>query len=272
MTTEVIAAPLGELRAISTAGGGTALTTTATTIGLPKGTKYLALTARNFATAVVAKIALTPFLFVLKTTDALVAAGNLTDASDAVQDGDTSTTLSLNSLGTAAQGDFLYVGSHLPFRGCRVDVGNTNSNASVLTVKYWDGNSWEDISDTDGTTSGGATFAQDGLVTWTIPADWAITTLIASADSALPPIGVGVNTPDLYWTRWEVSAALDASVTVLELHALCRSTAYAELLAGQTLELTVSRGVGGVGAIEALTDAGTGNLIVNAGTRTGRFV
>ena len=268
MATEILSGALGELRAASTAGGGTALTTTATYIQLPLNSYHLFITPRNFSTAVVAKIAINPWLVVLKTVDAMVTAP--TDYSSAAQDADASTDVVLSSLSTLANGDFLLIGSHLPFRGCYLDVDSVNSNASVLTVYYWNGTTWADITATDGTISpAGTTLGQDGLVNWTVPTAWVPAKLSAIYTST--PASPYTNNP-LLWTRWVVNAALDAATTLNSLVAANRSTAYAELLSGQCLEERVKMGIEGVGCIEALTDAGTANLIVNtASVRDGRL-
>ena len=135
MGEDIQAAPFGEIR-LAGAANGVALSTTAAFTPFPIGSQYLILSPRNFATAVVARYSLNPFLIVLKTTDALVAASNATDASRNMQDGDTGTSLSLNSFDTAANGDYIYVGSHIPFRGVRVIIGSANAVATTLTVKY----------------------------------------------------------------------------------------------------------------------------------------
>ena len=211
-----------------------------------------------------------PFLIIFKTTDALVLESNLTDYSDNAQDNSTSTDVTLSSLGTAAQGDFLYVGAAIPFSGVAIDVDAANGNASVLTVKYRKSdNTWADTSATDGTDSGGATFAVDGSVTWTLPTDWITAKLKETGDTNL---NLGVATQELYWTRWEVSAALDASSTLNSMIAINRDATYAEIPAGMFWQEAVTVGPGGIYSITALTDAGTANLIVNCATRSsGRF-
>jgi hypothetical protein len=273
MATEIIAAPLGELRASSATGGGTALTTAATTIPLLPGTKFLQLIPRKYAGGCeVIKVATCPYLLVLKTANALASAP--TDYSSEAQDLDASSLVTLSSLDTAAEEDFLYVGATLPFRGVKVDVTATNSTSSVLTVKYWNGSAWADISDTDGTISGGATFAQDGNVTWTVPAAWTTTSLVAAGDAS-SAVGPYLGQGDIYWTRWEVSVALDASVTIPAFHALSReSTQYWEMISEIPIEMSTSNHLGGIGAVEALTDAGTASLIVNCSPKspTSRFV
>jgi len=45
-----------------------------------------------------------------------------------------------------------------------------NDEAATLTAKYWDGDSWADLTETDGTSDGTDTFSQSGLVSWIVPA------------------------------------------------------------------------------------------------------
>jgi hypothetical protein len=269
MSTEILTGPLGELRAASTAGGGTALTSTATRIVLPIGTKWLSLTPRNLSGAAVVKFNVNPWLTVLKTTDLLVA--NLTDYSDAAQDSSTATDVVLSSLATLANGGSLYVGAEVPFAGAEIDVDATNGTSATLAVTYWDGTTWTNITPTDGTASGGAPFAQDGNVTWTVPTAWVKAALNDAVVGEMQ--NVGILTHPLFWTRWVVSAANDASTTLNSLIAINRSTAYAELAAGQPFEEAVTVGPGGICSVTALTDAGTASLIVNVATRGGgRFM
>ncbi|MFA4835554.1 MAG: hypothetical protein WC749_05760, partial [Dehalococcoidia bacterium] len=211
MTTEIAAGALGDIR-IAGASKGVALTTTAAFTPLPDGTHWVSLTPRNFATAVVARLLFCPYLAVLKTTDLLVAVANMTDYTKEAQDGDTGTSVTLSSLGTAAQGDYLYVGSYVPFRGVNCDVDAANVTASVLTVKYWNGTAWTDITATDGTISpAGTTLGQDGSVTWTVPTAWVGASLKDIGDTLLDH--ALLRDKSFFWTRWEVSAALDASTT-----------------------------------------------------------
>ncbi len=267
MSTEIIAGQVGEIRAASTASGGTALSTTATYIQIPKGSHHIFITPRNFSGAAVAKFSFNPWLVVLKTTDNMAT---VTDYSEYAQDASTSTSVDVSSLSTLANGAFLLVGSHLPIRGGYLDIDGTNGTGTATTsVYYWNGIAWADTSATDGTNST-RTFEVDGLVYWAMPTDWVATTLKARYPNTPTSDYTGLN---YFWTRWSVSAALtDTSVTFDSMVAANRSTAYAELLSGQLFEERINRGLGGIGCVEGLTDAGTANLIVNVATvRDGRF-
>ena len=256
--------------------GGPALSTTLKVLSIPLGSHWLSITPRNFIGAGVARFALNPYLVIVKTSDLLVAAGNASDHSVELQDGDT-TDVQFDALDTAANGDFIYVGANVQFRGAAVRVGADPQNtASVLTVKYWNG-AWTDVSATDGTTSGGATFAASGNVTWTVPATWTKASLQAIGDVGASAAAFrdswAVKQPfiaSLYWTRWEVSAATEATWNLSQLRALNRSTAYAELLEGQTFEQSIqSEGPGGVACVEILTDAGTASVVINSAAGRG---
>lgn len=336
---EVTAGALGEERDASTADTGTALTTTATFIRLPRVTNHIRMIPRNWSTAVLAKYHLNPWLTILKTVNALTTTP--TDYSNAGQDlSAAAASVVLSDLDTLANGDFLLVGSHLPIRGVLVDVNATNAGAaSTLAVKYTRGTAitamatsdsgaktiitathaysngdiafitgtrnydgswvveqvvgtttfviakpfvtdeatgvnvhWSDITPTDGTASGGKTFAQDGNVTWTVPTDWKSVKLSNIYTSA--PAFTHRDTT-MYWTRWDVSAALDASVTIDRMLSMNRNTAnYASMVSGLSLEQRIRHAEpGGIGNVEALTDAGTANLVVTAlCNRDGGFI
>lgn len=265
MATDTHAGPLGELQAASSAGGGTALTTTAAFVELPDGVHHLFLIPRNFATAVVVKVALNPYLIILKTADALAT---VTSYSKVAQQKGAATTVVLDALDTAANNNYLFIGSHYEFRGVNVTVTSANSNAATLAVKYWKG-SWADISPTDGTANAGATFGQTGNITWTVPSDWVKATLNAIGSPAPTAGAIEHQNDSLYWVRMDVSAALSATVHLSKVLAMNRATSYAELPNGVTMEQRIRKGPFGIGCIEALTDAGTANLIVNVAAQQG---
>lgn len=252
---KVLPREITELRAASTASGGTALTTTAGLISIPLGADYISITGRNFAGAAVVRIALNPWLSIFYTRD---GGSSFTDISDEMQDGDT-TDVNFDSFPATGTG-FIYIGSRVPFRGVAVDVGTgANGTANTIEVKYWNGLSWLDISPTDATDTG-ASLAVDGNVTWTVPAAWKKASLAAIGDTLPADCN---KREELYWTRWAWSVALDSDTDIAQLRALNRSTAYAEYLEGQTVEVGVQNRR--IASVEALTDAGTASLVVNAG-------
>jgi len=110
----------------------------------------------------------------------------------------------LDALSTAANGDYFYVGYSDMFGGVRLtmDGAEVNANAATLAAQYWTGSAWATMTvASDGTASGGATLAQTGLVTFTMPAagNWAKKT---------------INDTELYWIRFNVSAAMSATTSV----------------------------------------------------------
>lgn len=271
MATEIIKTMLGEHRAASTADGGTALGTAAVCVPLPFGSNYVWVKPRNFAGgATVAKLTFNPWIHVLMTKDLFATAP--TDLSDVAQDGSTSTDLDLSSFNTLANGDMLLVLSRVPIRGVLADIDAANGNASVLTVNYWHKGqkAWTTTGATDNTAAAGKSIAQDGTIEFTVPTDWGVASLREIADKA------GYNLPKGAWEHEDMpfyalqfvwSAALDAACRLNSLYALNRSTAYSEWVSGDTLEGMIQTGPGGIGCIEALVNAGTGNLIVNVATR-----
>lgn len=254
---------IGEFRAATSAGGGSALTTAPIFIPVPDATAHLDIIPRNFNTSTaVAQVALNPYLTVLKTMDNLATD---TDYSQAAQQPGFATTVNLDSLATLANKGFILVGSWVPFRGVNIAVTTPNAVVSTLTVKYWNGSSWVTTSATDGTASGGATLAVAGNVSWTVPSAWTLATLINTGLS--PSSSIPSTSQAMYWTRWEVSATLSATTRLTSMLAMNRSTAYAELLSGQIFEEMISKGIGGFGCVEAQMSSGTGNVVVNVASR-----
>lgn len=267
-STKINLAKLGEFR-IAGASEGVPCDTTAAFTQLPPKTERVIMTPRNFSTAVVVKIALNPWLVVLKTGDTM--ATEPIDYSEYAQDNSTSTSVDISSLNTRANGDFLLVGSHVPYRGVYFDIDGTNTTASVtLSVYYWNGAAWTDTSATVSGVTGSTAFDQDGLVYWTVPSQW-VSASIGRLYEACPSLPKSANISlnrKLYWTRWEVDTAItDTSVTFDSMTAANRSTSYAEIVSGQMVSADIYHGVGGIGNIESLTDAGTANLVVNAITK-----
>jgi len=100
---------------------------------------------------------------------------------------------------------YLYVGNACKFAGVRFNFDSFNSTASVLSCKYYSAtDGWTDLSITDGTDVGGATWGQDGDVTWTRGDvdDWQATPHTVNA-------GGTDTTYNYYWVRFTVSAQTD---------------------------------------------------------------
>lgn len=111
------------------------------------------------------------------------------------------TVATFNSM--VATNDFIYVGCDVPFRGVYINVVNANGTASVATWAYWSGAAYTDLSATDNTASAGATLAIDNSVTWTMPTDWAMTTVN----------GTGPH----FWVRMNSSAGTDSATSLAEI-------------------------------------------------------
>lgn len=128
----------------------------------------------------------------------------------------------LDALGTS---DIVYMGfqDDCP-RGVYIDVGsNVNAEAATLDVEYVSAivagvNTWTDVAgDSDGSASGGATLAQDGIYTWNLP---------ASVEATVNGVS------SLHWIRFKPSAALSATVDINEIIPVCVDTNYAYMEAG----------------------------------------
>ncbi|KKL20012.1 hypothetical protein LCGC14_2459720, partial [marine sediment metagenome] len=131
-----------------------------------------------------------------------------TDYTSVVTDNFVSGGANLDSLDTAANGDYFYVGYiTAKFFGFILDLSNPNTNASVLAVEYWNGSAWASFTTSqfvlDETSLDGVTLGRSGAVYWaiTLPGSWASSTINGIA---------------AFWIRCNVSAALDSTVRVGE--------------------------------------------------------
>ena len=237
------------------------------------GPGTMVIVGRAYSTAVVMQVQINPRLTILVTTDGLVA--NLNDISDAMQDGDAATQVELDSLPAVENKGFIYVCSAKPIGGLDVDVDAANATVSVLTVRFWNGSSWADISDTDGTISGGATFAVDGEITWTTPSTHVKANLFITGDALLKNWTTNHANKRLlnrfgYWYRLEVSVALDSDTIVDQILAMADSREVpSEQIENQPYEYPgIHTGWDGDGCVDLDVNAGTGNGIV---TLTGEF-
>lgn len=102
----------------------------------------------------------------------------------------------LNLNGTT---DHVFIGSDIPFVSATFTLSVVNTlTPRTLTVEYWNGTSWTTVSGlSDLTILTGATFGQNGLVSWTLPSGWQHS-LVTTGGPAF----------DYYWIRISSSAAL----------------------------------------------------------------
>jgi hypothetical protein len=102
---------------------------------------------------------------------------------------------------TEALNDAFYVGMLTEFDELLVTIesGQGRAGTWTLTWEYWDGGAWSALS---GVVDGSDSFATTGCpaVNWTIPGDWATTTVS----------GTGVTTTALYYVRGRISSFTSA--------------------------------------------------------------
>jgi len=82
-----------------------------------------------------------------------------------------------------ANGDYAAIGFANPFSGLVIDYANgTAGVGGTVTWKYWNGAAWAALAGvTDGTVGFTAAVGDGYMVTWTVPANWATTSLNGSA-------------------------------------------------------------------------------------------
>lgn len=94
------------------------------------------------------------------------------DYTEQATDGLTTTAVVLDSLATLATDyDCIFIRTTLPATSIKLTVSLPNSNAAVAAINYWNG-TWASVTGfSDGTSVGGATFAQTGSMSWAQPVD-----------------------------------------------------------------------------------------------------
>jgi len=119
--------------------------------------------------------------------------GAYTDHSTAARSAASSTTG--NVLEVAAD-DKIYIGSATPFARVKVVLDTVSAGGGDLILEYWDGDSWETLTvGTDGTNDGTATLAEDGVIDFKPPSDWAAgNASISALNSAFYYIRVATTT------------------------------------------------------------------------------
>ena len=103
---------------------------------------------------------------------------------------------------TPANNDRFYVGLQATFSRIRFNMAVTASGAAAYVWEYYNGSAWTALSVTD-TTAG---FTTSGIVSWTIPGDWAFNT---------------VNSVSSYWVRCRATTVPSGNPTVYSCTTQC---------------------------------------------------
>lgn len=138
-------------------------------------------------------------------------------------------------LDAATTASILYLGTTEPTRGFYFNIGTgVNANAATLDVEYCSAiaagvATFTDVAaDSDGTTSGGATLAVDGVYTFTLPAT------VPGIITALP------SNSHLHWYRMTPSATLSATVDLVDIIPICDTVNYGFEQAGLALQFSLN--------------------------------
>lgn len=123
-----------------------------------------------------------------------------------------------------AASDYLYIGQYYPFNNIYFEVGTANTNASTVSVEYWDSKQWRSAVDIlDATKTAGVPFAKNGVIQFSPDIDYNWTQVRDTSKQDTPTHLQSREMYDLYWARVKVSADLSAG-TALKRVGYCFST------------------------------------------------
>ncbi len=158
-----------------------------------------------------------------------------------VTDGNPLTVADWDGLNTIANQNWFIAGYHSPFNGLSFTLAPPNINAVVanMAIENWSGVAWAAMTGlVDGTRTGATpnfvTLSQNGLVTWTMPADWRPST---------------IDTVTTYHIRGSVSAQISANVDIDEVRVLLDASQFIEVVAPVTALRMSFSGVTGADTI-----------------------
>lgn len=123
-----------------------------------------------------------------------------------------------------ASGDFLYLGSELPFNHRYFLVSDPNDQAATPTVEFWTGSSWVPAVDLRDETANaaGIPLAQSGVFSWAMDeqkSSWTDDDTEQMNNSGLETLLIY----GLYWARLSYSASLKATLAINYIgHKFCR--------------------------------------------------
>lgn len=110
--------------------------------------------------------------------------------------------------------DYIYIGQYLAFNNIFSEVTTANDQASVLSIDLWNGNEWKPAVDIlDSTSSSGATFAQDGVIQWSVNPDYNWKEIADTSEETNSGL-TSLNIYNLHWIRIKVSANLAAGTII----------------------------------------------------------
>jgi len=139
-----------------------------------------------------------------KTTynDFTVSLSDYQDTTQALNDGDLESPTGMTS------SDFIYVCHPKKFNKIILELypNCNNTNVSTLSAYYYSAGAWHQLTITDNTSMSSKTFNRSGSIEWDIPSDW------ERYSFGIWPMG--------YWVYLKVSATLQATVELNELHIL----------------------------------------------------
>lgn len=166
------------------------------------------------------------------------------------------------SIGGMVTVDYVYLGFSEPALGVYFDMvaGSVNAEAATLDVEYCStpvdlgqAIAFTDVAgDSDGTTSGGATLAVDGVYTWTLPSAWKRSTL---GTANIPLYS------KCYWIRFKPSGILSATISIAEIIPVYQNVNYAYMEPGVVYPKALN--VAQIGGMVVLATSGTPVLDVN---------
>lgn len=142
----------------------------------------------------------------------LLDTGTVADKSLENQDDSLNTTVALTS------SHYIYVAQRFPFTNLFLHSHVANSNASILSVQYWDGTAWRDGVDMlDGTATSGVTLAKSGIVQWSVNKLYGWQRVNDTTDSNSPDELSAFTIYNSFWCRFKVSASLSGTTAFKEI-------------------------------------------------------
>ena len=115
---------------------------------------------------------------------------------------------------TAAE-DYKYIAKFSPFNNFFIQIDTANTDASVMSIDYYDGSNWRAAVDVlDGTSTSGVTLAKSGVVQFSPNISYGWQRVNDTSDNNSPTELQTLNVYDAYWLRIKFSANPSAGTDV----------------------------------------------------------